>query len=81
MPHDKFGQELKPGDTVTLEMTVKEVYPGADFCNVSLVREMTNEQQLHLTCQAKQVTKLRPVELRATSSPDAPVGPQAFSDQ
>jgi hypothetical protein len=58
MPHDKNGSELKPGDKVTLEMTVRDVYPGADMCNVSLVRAIEGEQQLSLTCQAAQTEKV-----------------------
>jgi hypothetical protein len=80
MPHDKLGQELREGDTVTLEMTVKALYPGAEMCNVQLVREIEGEQQLSVLCQTSQVKKQRSEHLRATSSPDAPVGPQAFPE-
>ena len=58
MPHDKNGTLLQPGDKVTLEMTVQQVYPDADTCNVTLVRHIDGEQQLSLTCQAKQVEKM-----------------------
>lgn len=54
MPHDKNGKELKPGDKVSVEMTVTAVYPGADTCNVSLERRIDGEQSLFLTCQAAQ---------------------------
>lgn len=58
MPHDKRGVLLQPGDKVRMEFTVKEVHPGAETCNVSLVRLEPEEQQLYLTCQAKQVEKI-----------------------
>lgn len=58
MPHDKNGEELKPGDRVTVEMTVTGVYPGAETCNTQLQRNEDGEQFLSLTCQAKQVTKV-----------------------
>ena len=58
MPHDKNGVELQPGDKVLVEMTVREVYPGAEMCNVSLQRTEEDEQQLSLTCQAKQTVKV-----------------------
>ena len=36
MPHDKKGNEVQQGDRVVLYGTVKEVYPGADACNVEV---------------------------------------------
>ncbi len=36
MPHDAKGREVKPGDTVTVTFTVKEVYAGNEYCNASL---------------------------------------------
>lgn len=70
MPHDKNGQVLQAGDEVLVRMRVREVYPGADFCGVSL-ESVDGEQQFSLTCQAKQCTKDAPPE-RATEDP-APV--------
>jgi hypothetical protein len=58
MPHDKDGVELKPGDRVAMEFTVRDVFPGAETCNIALVRELPEEQSVHVTCQAKQVKKL-----------------------
>lgn len=58
MPHDTNGVELKQGDIVTIQMTVRAVYPGAEMCNVTLVRGGADEQALSLTCQARQVTKI-----------------------
>lgn len=58
MPHDKNGKVLQAGDKVLIEMTVRELYPGADMCNVNLVRNVEGEQQLSLTCQAKQLEKV-----------------------
>lgn len=57
MPHDKHGVELVAGDRVLIEMTVEAVYAGAETCNVTLVRRIEGEQQLSMTCQAKQVEK------------------------
>lgn len=34
--HDKDGKELKVGDRVTLECTVKEIQAGTEYCNVTL---------------------------------------------
>lgn len=36
MPHDKNGAELKVGDVVTVEATVKELSTGVEFCNIQL---------------------------------------------
>lgn len=68
MPHDKHGKELKPGDKVTVELTVTAVYPAADFCNVSLARSVDGEQSLALTCQARQCELTEPAP--ATSQGD-----------
>lgn len=62
MPHDKNGVELHRGDKVLVEMTVHEVYPGAETCEVSLRREVEGEQKLWLSCQAKQLEKLHEPE-------------------
>lgn len=58
MPHDKNGAELKPGDRVLVEFTVKDVFPGAETCEVSLRRDVEGEQQLWLNCQARQTERL-----------------------
>lgn len=58
MPHDKNGVLLQPGDRVLVEFTVRDVYPGAETCNVSLVRARDGEQRLDLTCQAKQTERI-----------------------
>lgn len=80
MPHDKFGQLLQVGDSVLIQATVREITASPDFCNVKLetVEKMdaSRKEGETLWLNAKQVEKQRPVELRATSSPDAPVGPQ-----
>jgi hypothetical protein len=69
MPHDKYGRDLVVGDKVNVEMTVKDIHSGPEYCNVMLVRQEADEQQLTLLCQAKQVSKLTPETLRVTSSP------------
>lgn len=58
MPHDKNGVLLAKGDKVLIEFTVRDVYPGADMCNVTLERAIEGEQQLTLTCQAAQTEKV-----------------------
>jgi hypothetical protein len=62
MPHDKFGQLLAVGDLVLVRATVREITTSSDFCNVKV----------------ETVEKERPAHLRASSSPDAPVGPQPW---
>lgn len=37
MSHDRNGTLLKRGDIVTVEFFIKELYPGEDYCNVTLV--------------------------------------------
>ena len=39
MPHDKNGKEIKVGDTVTMEMQVGSITPGATSCNVTLIEK------------------------------------------
>ena len=82
MPHDKFGQELFPGDEVFVRATVREITTSSDFCNVRLETaekmDASREGGETLWLNAKQVEKRVPAHLRATSSPDAPVGPQTF---
>lgn len=58
MPHDKHGKVLAKGDKVNVEFTVREVYPGANFCGVSLERQVDGEQNLLLLCQASQTAKV-----------------------
>ena len=82
MPHDKFGQELQVGDAVLIRAVVREINSSPDFCNVRLetrekMEETRNAGEV-LWVNSKQVEKERPAHLRATSSPDAPVGPQSF---
>lgn len=36
MPHDANGIEVKAGDRVIVECTVRDVQPGEDYCNVTL---------------------------------------------
>lgn len=74
MPLDKYGQELHPGDVVTMQMVVRECHDA----NVVLQHDVQDGSELLVTCAANQIVKLRPQHLRATSSPDAPVGPQEF---
>jgi hypothetical protein len=33
--HDAKGRELKIGDTVLIPVTITELYPTEDYCNVS----------------------------------------------
>lgn len=58
MPHDCNGVELAVGDKVTIELTVVQIYPGADFCAVTSGRELPGEQSVAVTCQAKQLQKV-----------------------
>lgn len=60
MPHDKHGKPLTKGDTVTVEFTVREVYPASNFCGISLERQVDGEQNLILLCQANQTAKVQP---------------------
>ena len=60
MPHDQNGRELKPGDRVTVEFEVANVYPGAEQCNITLTRAVPGEQGLHIACQAKQCVSVMP---------------------
>lgn len=62
MPHDKNGVALRPGDRVIVEFTVRAVYSTAETCNVDLVRKRDGEQELYLTCQAKQTELVRVAE-------------------
>jgi acyl-CoA hydrolase len=82
MPHDKFGQLLAVGDLVLVRATVREITTSSDFCNVKVetVEKMdaSREAGETLWLNAKQVEKERPAHLRASSSPDAPVGPQPW---
>ena len=36
MPHDRNGQELKPGDRVTVECEVESLTMQEDYCNATL---------------------------------------------
>lgn len=36
MPHDRNGNEIRPGDRVTVECEVESVTMQADYCNVTL---------------------------------------------
>ena len=36
MPHDLKGNELRPGDMVSMDFKVKMVTNSEDFCNVTL---------------------------------------------
>lgn len=53
MPRDMHGRDVKPGDRVFVEFTVREMSEDA-VNNVQLVREIEGEQPLILMCQAKQ---------------------------
>jgi hypothetical protein len=60
MPHDKNGAELKVGDRVLVEATVKQIHLTEEFCNVGLetVEPMfPGTHLLAMTLNAKQVTK------------------------
>jgi hypothetical protein len=39
MPHDKNGVELQKDDKVTLALTIQEIFPGAEKCNVAALTE------------------------------------------
>lgn len=34
--HDRNGNQLKKGDRVMVEAVITELYPTADFCNVTV---------------------------------------------
>ena len=82
MPHDKNGQLLNVGDQVIVHAIVREITASPDFCNVKLeTNEKMDDSRKEgetLWLNAKQVVKQVDISLRATSSPDAPVGPQEF---
>jgi hypothetical protein len=82
MPHDKFGQVLQVGDEVIVRGVVREITSSPDFCNVKVetVEKMDDSRTSGETLwlNAKQVERQVAKHLRATSSPDAPTGPQAF---
>jgi hypothetical protein len=58
MPHDKNGALLRVGDRVLLELTVRAVFPGAEWFTLMLARHVEGEQPLALACQATQVVKV-----------------------
>lgn len=74
MVQDKYGQELQIGDVVGMQMIVKEFHGE----HVVLQHDVQDGTELLVTCAANQIVKLRPQHLRATSSPDAPLGLQEF---
>ena len=85
MPHDKFNQLLQVGDSVLIRATIREITSSPDFCNVKIETvekmDVTRKEGETFWLNAKQVEKSTPDHLRVTSSPDAPTGPQPFSDQ
>lgn len=63
MPHDRNGQLLQAGDKVMIPATVKEIYSGEEFCNVSLGIGSEDAHGPHnvqssVTLNAKQVEKV-----------------------
>ena len=60
MPHDRDGNELKPGDKVVIHGTVRSVCPG-EFCNIEFVTDETmpgnGEPSVIAAINAKQVVK------------------------
>jgi len=65
MPHDKNGHLIEKGDEVLIRATVREVWPGADTCQLSVI---TTEKMLpehaegtHVTLNACQVEKVMPM--------------------
>ena len=61
MPHDKNGQLLELGDEVLIRATVKQIWPGADTCNmqVETTEKMlpSHETGSSITLNANQVEK------------------------
>lgn len=77
--HDKNGTELRVGDVVTVEFVVGDLYPGADTCNIRLIRRQEDEQKLDLTCQAKQTLLVSRPPALADDSADASASSSAAS--
>jgi hypothetical protein len=78
MPHDKHGNKLNSGDIVIVRFTVKDVYDGTDYCNLSLetVDPMyPGENKTALTLNTQQVELER--ERQTISSGDVgPISPE-----
>ena len=58
MPHDKNGVLLQPGDLVSLPCLVRDVSPGEEFCNVTLVSQepmFPGDQLTTIVVNTKQV--------------------------
>lgn len=69
MPHDKHGKVIEVGDEVVIRAKVKQVWPGAETCNLQVE---TTEKMLpahdtgsSITLNANQVEKVENAELSA----------------
>lgn len=62
MPHDKNGQLIEVGDEVVIRCRVKQVWPGAETCNLQVesVEKMLPEHETgsSITLNANQVEKV-----------------------
>lgn len=74
MARDKCGQELAVGDTVVVELTITQI--DGDLLSCQQGEEPFTRQQF----KSEDVVKPTPPHLRASSSKDAPIGPQTFLD-
>jgi len=81
MPHDKHGNTLEAGDTVSVTFTITEIHPGDDYCNASL---LTTEPMYPLasltaftinTRQCELQSKGRLSDLPMTTEPCEPCEP------
>ena len=57
MPHDKSGQKLEVGDIVTVTYRVKELYEGADTCDVKL-EALDGKEGFFILCDANSVQRI-----------------------
>jgi len=60
MPHDKNGNQLKPGDQVIVRATVSDVHAGEEYCNVNLETDepmFPGDHKTPITLNTKQVEK------------------------
>lgn len=76
MPHDKNGNTLERGDTVTVAFTITEIHPSDDYCNASLLTTESmypGTDKTYLTINTRQCelqTKGRPSDLPMTTDPE-----------
>ncbi len=63
MPHDRYGKELKVGDSVLVPCNVVSVSPGEEACNVTVEPSLMPEGVSYkptIVLNSKQIEKVEP---------------------